>query len=112
MGRTYSLAPRARYLRAKTKLLNGDILGTSLPLVIYAAPLCRRLAGKLVLKLSSIKRIFLPAHSTNRHNALECLVSMAVTGALIASNTHITNAFENSRGHWGRRISNIAHRTH
>jgi hypothetical protein len=34
---------------------------------------------------------------------------MAATGALIASDTHIANAFENSRGQvrWGGRISNI-----
>jgi len=40
---------------------------------------------------------------------LEWLVPMAVTGALIASDTHIANAFENSRGQvrWGGRISDI-----
>src|SRR5256885_15637431 len=34
---------------------------------------------------------------------------MAVTGALIASDTHIANAFENSRGQvrWGGRVSDI-----
>ncbi len=49
-----------------------------------------------------------PLH-VNRHNALEWLVPMAATGALIASDTHIANAFENSRGQvrWGGRISNI-----
>src|SRR5207302_5961137 len=49
-----------------------------------------------------------PFHIT-RHNALEWLVPMAVTGGLIAGDTHIANAFENSRGQvrWGGRISNI-----
>jgi len=53
--------------------------------------------------------IFTSPFRVNRHNALEWLIPMAVTGALIASDTHIANAFENSRGQvrWGGRISNI-----
>jgi len=55
------------------------------------------------------KDIFTSPLHTNRHNALEWLVPMAATGALIASDTHIANAFENSRGQvrWGGRISQI-----
>src|SRR5258708_34722259 len=55
------------------------------------------------------KDIFTSPLHANRHNALEWVVPMAVTGALIASDTHIANAFENSRGQvrWGGRISNI-----
>ena len=53
--------------------------------------------------------IFTSPFHANRHNALEWLVPMAVTGAFIASDTHIADAFENSRGQvrWGARISNI-----
>src|SRR5215472_4910400 len=55
------------------------------------------------------KDIFTSPFRANRHNALEWLVPMAATGALIASDTHIANAFENSQGQvrWGGRISNI-----
>jgi membrane-associated phospholipid phosphatase len=55
------------------------------------------------------KDIFTSPFHVNRHNVLEWLVPMAATGALIASDTHIANAFENSRGQvrWGGRISNI-----
>jgi membrane-associated phospholipid phosphatase len=55
------------------------------------------------------KDIFTSPLHANRHNALQWLVPMAVTGALIASDTHITDAFENSHGQvqWGERISNI-----
>ena len=55
------------------------------------------------------KDIFTSPFHANRHNALEWLVPIGVTGALIASDTHIANAFENSRGQvrWGGRISNI-----
>jgi membrane-associated phospholipid phosphatase len=53
--------------------------------------------------------IFTSPFHANRHSALEWLVPMAVTGAFIASDTHIADAFENSRGQvrWGGRISNI-----
>ena len=45
----------------------------------------------------------------NRDNALEWLIPTAATGGLIAADTHIANAFENSRGQirWGGRISDI-----
>ena len=69
-------------------------------------PLLRKLFLNIVLDQ---KEIFTSPFHINRHNALEWLVPMAVTGGLIASDTHIANAFENSRGQvrWGGRISNI-----
>src|SRR5579859_5031811 len=69
-------------------------------------PLFRKLFLNILL---DEKDIFTSPFRANRHNALEWLVPMAVTGALIASDTHIANAFENSRGQvrWGNRISNI-----
>src|SRR5438445_1685757 len=69
-------------------------------------PLIRKLFLNIVLDQ---KDIFTSPFHANRHNALEWLVPMAATGALIASDTHIANAFENSRGQvrWGGRISNI-----
>ena len=68
------------------------------------------LLRKLFLNIAfDQKDIFTSPFHVDRHNALEWLVPMAVTGALIASDTHIANAFENSRGQirWGGRISNI-----
>ena len=55
------------------------------------------------------EEIFTSPFRANRHNALEWLVPVAVTGGFIASDTHIANAFENSRGQvrWGGRISNV-----
>jgi membrane-associated phospholipid phosphatase len=70
----------------------------------------RPLARKLFLNiLYDQAGIFTSPFHANRHNALQWLVPMAVTGALIASDTHIANAFENSRGQvrWGGRISDI-----
>src|SRR5437764_9176772 len=69
-------------------------------------PLLRKLFLNIVLDQ---KDIFTSPFHVSRHNALEWLVPMAVTGALIASDTHIANAFENSRGQvrWGGRISDI-----
>jgi len=69
-------------------------------------PLMRKLFLNIVFDQEDI---FTSPFHVNRHNALEWLVPMAATGALIASDTHIANAFENSRGqvHWGGRISNI-----
>ncbi len=69
-------------------------------------PLLRKLFLNIALDQ---KDIFTSPFHVNRHNALEWLVPMAATGALIASDTHIANAFENSRGQvrWGGRISNI-----
>jgi membrane-associated phospholipid phosphatase len=68
------------------------------------------LARKLFLNiLYDQKDIFTSPFHANRRNALEWLVPMAVTGAFIAGDTHIADAFENSRGQvrWGGRISNI-----
>jgi membrane-associated phospholipid phosphatase len=69
-------------------------------------PLLRKLFLNIVLDQ---KDIFTSPFHANRHNALEWLVPLGVTGALIASDTHIANAFENSRGQvrWGGRISDI-----
>ena len=69
-------------------------------------PLLRKLFLNILLDQ---KDIFTSPFHANRHNALDWLVPMAVTGALIASDTHIANAFENSRGEvrWGGRISDI-----
>jgi membrane-associated phospholipid phosphatase len=68
------------------------------------------LARKLFLNiLYDQKDIFTSPFHANRHNALQWLVPMAVTGAFIAGDTHIADAFENSRGQvrWGGRISDI-----
>ena len=69
-------------------------------------PLFRKLFLNIVYDQADI---FTSPFRVNRHNALEWLVPMAATGALIASDTQIANAFENSRGQvrWGGRISNI-----
>jgi len=69
-------------------------------------PLLRKLFLNILLDQ---KDIFTSPFHVNRHNALEWLVPMAATGALIASDTHIANAFENSRGQvrWGGRVSQI-----
>jgi hypothetical protein len=69
-------------------------------------PLLRKLFLNIVLDQ---KDIFTSPFRVNRHDAVQWLVPMAVTGALIASDTHIADAFENSRGQirWGGRISDI-----
>lgn len=69
-------------------------------------PLLRKLFLNIALDQ---KDIFTSPFHINRHNALQWVVPMAITGALIANDTHIANAFENSRGQvrWGGRISNI-----
>jgi membrane-associated phospholipid phosphatase len=69
-------------------------------------PLLRKLFLNIALDQ---KDIFTSPFHVNRHNAWEWLVPMAATGALIAGDTHIANAFENSRGQlrWGGRISDI-----
>src|SRR5947208_5132012 len=69
-------------------------------------PLFRKLFLNIALDQ---KEIFTSPFKVNRQNALEWLLPIAATGALIASDTHIANAFENSRGQvrWGGRISNI-----
>src|SRR5438445_9145976 len=68
-------------------------------------PLLRKLFLNIVYDQ---EEIFTSPFHINRHDALEWLVPMAVTGGLIASDTHIANAFENSRGQvrWGGRVSN------
>jgi membrane-associated phospholipid phosphatase len=69
-------------------------------------PLLRKLFLNIALDQ---KDIFTSPFHASRHNALEWLVPLAATGGLIAADTHIANAFENSRGQvrWGSRISNI-----
>src|SRR5207247_6211032 len=55
------------------------------------------------------EEIFTSPFHANRHNALEWLLPTAAMGGLIAADTHIANAFENSRGQvrWGGRVSNV-----
>jgi membrane-associated phospholipid phosphatase len=69
-------------------------------------PLFRKLFLNVVLDQ---KEIFTSPFHVNRHNALDWMVPMAVTGALIASDTHIADSFQNSRGQvrWGGRVSDI-----
>src|SRR5437588_10107392 len=69
-------------------------------------PLIRKLLLNIALDQ---KDIFTSPFHANRHNALEWLLPTAATGGLIASDTHIANAFENSRGQvrWGGRVSQI-----
>jgi membrane-associated phospholipid phosphatase len=69
-------------------------------------PLLRKLFLNIVFDQEDI---FTSPFHISRHNALEWLVPTAVVGALIPADTHIANAFENSRGQvrWGGRISNI-----
>src|SRR5438309_1607128 len=69
-------------------------------------PLVRKLFLNIVFDQEEI--FTSPCHA-NRHNALEWLLPTAATGGLIAADTHIANAFENSRGQvrWGGRVSNI-----
>jgi hypothetical protein len=58
-------------------------------------PLIRKLLLNIVLDQ---KDIFTSPFHANRNNALEWIVPLGVTGVLIASDTHIADAFENSRG--------------
>src|SRR5580692_5242302 len=69
-------------------------------------PLLRKLALNIVL---DEKDIFTSPFHVNRHNALEWLVPIAITGGLIVGDRRIANILENSRGQvsWGGRISNI-----
>lgn len=69
-------------------------------------PLLRKLFLNIALDQ---KDIFTSPFHINRKNALEWLVPTAAVAALIPADTHIANAFENSRGQvrWGGRISNI-----
>ncbi len=54
-------------------------------------PFLRKLFLNIVLDQ---KDIFMSPFRVNQHNAMQWLLPMAVTGALIASVTHIANAFE------------------
>jgi membrane-associated phospholipid phosphatase len=69
-------------------------------------PLFRKLFLNIVLDQ---KEIFTSPFHVNRHNAWDWMVPMAVTGALIASDPHIADSFQNSRGQvrWGGRVSDI-----
>jgi membrane-associated phospholipid phosphatase len=69
-------------------------------------PLLRKLLLNIALDQ---KDIFTSPFHINRNNAFQWLVPTAVTGALIPADTHIANAFENSRGQlrWGGRVSRI-----
>jgi membrane-associated phospholipid phosphatase len=68
--------------------------------------LLRKLALNIVL---DEKDIFTSPFHVNRHNALEWLVPLLVTAALIPNDRRIAGTLENSRGQvrWGGRISNI-----
>src|SRR5262249_4050359 len=69
-------------------------------------PLLRKLFLNIALDQ---KEIFTSPLHINRGNALEWLIPLGITGGLIAADTHIADAFENSRGQvqWGGRISRI-----
>lgn len=69
-------------------------------------PLLRKLFLNIALDQ---KDIFTSPFRVNRHNALQWLVPMAVTGALIGYDRSIADSLENSSGQvrWGGRISNI-----
>jgi membrane-associated phospholipid phosphatase len=69
-------------------------------------PLLRKLALNIVL---DEKDIFTSPFHVNRHNALEWLVPIAITGGLMVGDRRIAGILENSRGQvsWGGRISNI-----
>ena len=69
-------------------------------------PLLRKLFLNIVLDQ---KEIFTSPFHVSRHNALDWIVPMAVTGALIAGDTRIADSFQNSRGQvrWGGRVSDI-----
>jgi membrane-associated phospholipid phosphatase len=69
-------------------------------------PLLRKLLLNIALDQ---KDIFTSPFHISRENALQWIIPTAVVGALIPADTHIANAFENSRGQvrWGERISNL-----
>jgi membrane-associated phospholipid phosphatase len=69
-------------------------------------PLLRKLFLNIAL---DEKEVFTSPFHANRHNALQWLVPLAVTGGLIAGDTRIASSFRNSRGQvrWGSRVSNI-----
>ena len=68
------------------------------------------LFSKLFLNiLLDQKDIFTSPFHINRGNALEWLVPTVAVGTLIPADTHIANAFENSKGQvrWGGRVSDV-----
>lgn len=69
-------------------------------------PLLRKLALNIVL---DEKDIFTSPFHANRHNALEWLVPLVITGALIPYDRRIAGTLRNTSGQvaWGGRISNI-----
>ena len=69
-------------------------------------PLFRKLLLNIALDQ---KDIFTRPFHISRDNALEWIIPTAAVGALIPLDTHLANAFENSRGQvrWGGRISDI-----
>jgi membrane-associated phospholipid phosphatase len=69
-------------------------------------PLLRKLALNIVL---DEKDIFTSPFHANRHNALEWLLPIAITGGLMVGDRRIAGTLENTRGQvaWGGRISNI-----
>jgi len=69
-------------------------------------PLFRKLLLNIALDQ---KDIFTSPFHICRDNALEWIIPTAAVGALIPLDTHLANAFENSRGQvrWGGRISDI-----
>lgn len=69
-------------------------------------PLFRKLFLNIALDQ---KDIFTSPFHISRDNALEWIIPAAAVGALIPVDTHLANAFENSRGQvrWGGRISDI-----
>jgi len=69
-------------------------------------PLFRKLFLNVAL---DEKEIFTSPFHANRHNALQWLIPLAITGALIPNDTRIADSLENSSGQvrWGKRVSNI-----
>ena len=69
-------------------------------------PLLRKLFLNIALDQ---KDIFTSPFRAGRENALQWLLPLAATGGLIAADTHISDAFENSKGQvrWGSRVSDI-----
>ena len=69
-------------------------------------PLFRKLFLNIALDQ---KDIFTSPFHISRDNALQWIIPAAAVGALIPLDTHLANAFENSRGQvrWGGRISDI-----
>jgi membrane-associated phospholipid phosphatase len=69
-------------------------------------PLFRKLFLNIALDQ---KDIFTSPFHISRDNALEWIIPVAAVGALIPVDTHLANAFENSRGQvrWGGRVSDI-----